>query len=135
MGLIYIYTTELSNDRNEETFDKRMELLKNNLNDGKNKKEYDQIVHELCVYQNNVQDGLLKQVQESLEINEIIIVNSHEIYQQRRALYEHMREEHKKRAKIQNSRKYKLSTSKEKVDEAYHFYSDKLTDLNQQLID
>ena len=45
MGLITRYATELTDVKNDETFENRLELLNNNKED-----EYNKIIQDLCYY-------------------------------------------------------------------------------------
>ena len=136
MGLINAYVTELTDRKNENDLEKRIELL--NKGD-KSRDEYERMIFDLALYQMNIQEALMKLAQDSLEIpDESIMVNSHDTYQSRKLLFDHMNEELDKRAdKYQKKQTVKkLSAMDEQlVNEAYNHYSEQLSKANQLMLE
>ena len=110
MGLISAHVSYLTQLKNEETFEQRIDLLRRIKKDtstfeesgseidsqypNHNREEYDKMVKELCVYQIRVQEMLIQTVKQQLDItDDYIITNAHEAYQNRKELYDHMNHE------------------------------------------
>lgn len=133
MGLVSAYVHELTLTKNYESFERRMEYLKSS-----DKESYDKIIHDICLYQVKIQDELMKLVQDSLELGETdeIIVNSHETYQERKLLMDHMVQVSSKRLEKQNSKKSKSDKKLNADDEEqiYKYYSEKNADLNDKIL-
>lgn len=137
MSLINAFVTEITDQRNEAEFEQRMELLKQQ-QDPEAKKKYEQLVRELINYQLNVQANLLKLAQDSLEIKEpIIMMNSHDTYADRKMLFDHMNEVIDKRGdrnlKRAVTKKLNMPKESQKLNEAYEFYSDQLSQAHQRM--
>ena len=64
-----------------------------------------------------------------------IIVNSHETYQERKLLFDHMQEVSCKRLERQNSKKSKTDkmVTKEDEEEIYKFYADLIHKMNDNI--
>ena len=55
MGLVSAYVNELTLQKNHDTFDKRMDLLKE-----ANKENYDKSISDICMYQLKIQEELMR---------------------------------------------------------------------------
>eukprot|EP00347_Sterkiella_histriomuscorum_P018305 403346014 len=136
MGLINAYVTELTDRKNEQEFERRIELLKQG---DESKATYERMIFDICLYQSHIQEALLKLAQDSLEIpDESIMVNSHDTYSTRKLLFDHMNEEIEKRADRyqQKMTKKRLGELDEKViNEAYNHFSEQLSKANQMMLD
>ncbi|CDW84319.1 UNKNOWN [Stylonychia lemnae] len=129
MGLITRYATEITDVKNDETFENRLDLLNNNKED-----EYNKIVQDLCYYSHRVQSTLMRQVQDSLQIlNDDIIINSHDTYESRKQLFDHMNEEIEKDQSKTPGREYEPVTEEEVIEDAYSYYSEQITAFNSKL--
>lgn len=105
MGLITSYSTQLTNQRNDEQFEHRLQLLKED-----KVEEYNELVSNLCRYSLRVQGTLTRQAQDSLQIlDEQVIINSHDIYSSRAQLHEHMNSEIEKGEKVPRKKYEKIS--------------------------
>ncbi|CDW87151.1 UNKNOWN [Stylonychia lemnae] len=134
MALINAYVTDLTDKKNELDFEKRIELLQKG-----DTEEYDKMIFEICLYQVRVQESLMTLAKDSLEIHdEAVIQNSHETYESRQQLFDHMNEEVRKRQDKRLVSQRSKKTGELTIDaqnEAYNFYSEKLSYANQQVID
>ena len=130
MGLINRYTTQLTNHRNDETFERRLQLLNEN-----NEEEYNEIVAGICRYSLRLSETLTRQAQDSLQIlDEQIIINSHDTYSTRQQLFDHMNSEIEKNDHKQPKKKYDKIADQEVIDEAIAFYSENLSSVNEELL-
>ena len=87
MGLVSAYVTELSLIKNNDTFMARQSMISQN----HSMEQYDRLISEICTYQISLQRELIVQVQQSLDIqDEQILLNSHDTYEERKQLFDHM---------------------------------------------
>lgn len=97
--------------------------------------KYNALVHDLCLYEDKIRESLLKQAQISLDIlDDSIIAKSHQTYSERKVLSDHMNEEIDKRvSKYEKKLSFKRikEYSEQQKEEAYTFYSKKLSEQNQ----
>lgn len=129
MGLITRYVSQLTNRKNDESFERRLQLLNENKED-----EYNELIAELCRYSLRVQDTLTRQAQDSLQIlDEQILINSHETYQNRKQLFDHMNEEIEKSENKPPKKKYDKIADQEVIEEAYNFYTENLSNVNEEM--
>lgn len=66
-------------------------------------------------------------------MDEQVIIGSHELYSSRAQLHEHMNSEIEKGEKLPR-KKYEKITDAEVLDEAYSFYTENLSRVNEELM-
>ena len=140
MGLVSGYAKELAALQNQATFARRQTLLTQLGGQDSNKgatpdsQEYGRLVKELCDYDAKVQSELLSQVQLTLEIKEEqVLLNSHDTYEQRHQLFEHMQASVKTRLARLSSKHKVQALPKNVEDELHAWFVAEINKMNKSM--
>ena len=120
--------------KNQKSFSRRLSLLRT----ADASAEYGQLVSDLCGYQLKLQQALYTEVHAALGItDDAIILASHETYEQRAQLFEHINEVLATRqdrflSKYASAGYKRKLTSKEE-DDIYSQYAEQINEMNKGL--
>lgn len=141
MGLVTVYVTELTLMKNQKTFAQRQFLLdKTQQNaDCPEAQEYARIINDLCGYQIKLQQELYTEVHAALGItDDSVILASHETYEQRKQLFEHINEVLAARqdrflSKFTAGKAYNRPLTHEESDSVYTWYAEQINEMNKAM--
>lgn len=142
MGLVSAYVSELTVLKNQSTFTQRMALLKKIQSDkltpeSQEGKDYQKFIVDLEEYQQKLQSELIEQVQKTLDLvgDDSVLRNSHETYEQRQQLFDHMNEVvvEKQDKLLQKNKPAKGGKQLDKAEEdkVYEHYSTEIRKMHE----